>query len=78
MPTEPALGVRGAALSPRDLLRGEWTVVVVGPHYTGALIAKDLGDSGSDLDRRFLFALTHDNETVLSAARILLNRIDPL
>jgi EAL domain-containing protein (putative c-di-GMP-specific phosphodiesterase class I) len=78
MGTEPAAGVRGADLSPRDLLRGEWTVVVVGPHYTGALIAKDLGDSGPDLDRRFLFALSHDHETVVSAARILLKRIDPL
>jgi DICT domain-containing protein len=78
MGTEPAAGVRGADLSPRDLLREEWTVVVVGPHYTGALIAKDLGDSGPDLDRRFLFALSHDHETVVSAARILLKRIDPL
>ena len=53
-------------------------MVVVGPHYTGALIAKDLGDSGPDLERRFLFALTQDSETVLSAARILLGRIKPL
>jgi EAL domain-containing protein (putative c-di-GMP-specific phosphodiesterase class I) len=28
--------------------------------------------------RRFLFALSHDHETVVSAARILLKRIDPL
>jgi len=78
MPAEPVPGVRGADLGAHDQLRGEWTVVVVGPHYTGALIAKDLGDSGPDLERRFLFALTHDSETVLSAARILLGRIKPL
>jgi len=78
MSAEPAPGVRGADLGPQDTLRGEWTVVVVGPHYTGALIAKDLGDSGPDLERRFLFALTHDHDTVLSAARILLGRIKPL
>jgi EAL domain-containing protein (putative c-di-GMP-specific phosphodiesterase class I) len=78
MDPDPAPGVRGAGLGPWDRLRGEWTVVVVGPHYTGALIAKDLGDGGPDLDRRFLFALTHDHETVVSAARILLTRIDPV
>jgi EAL domain-containing protein (putative c-di-GMP-specific phosphodiesterase class I) len=76
MSAEPAPGVRGSDLGPRDQLRGEWTVVVVGTHYAGALIAKDLGDSGPDLERRYLFALTHDHDTVLTAARILLGRID--
>jgi hypothetical protein len=78
MQTTPATGVRGADLSPRDPLRGEWTVIIVGAHYTGALIAKDLGDSGPDLDRRYLFALTHDHDIVLDAARILLGRIEPV
>jgi DICT domain-containing protein len=78
MKSNPAPGVRGSNLAPRDQLRGEWTVVVVGADYCGALIAKDLGDSGADLERRFLFALTHDHQTVLAAARILLGRIDPL
>ncbi len=41
MSTNPAKGVRGASLAPRDPLRGEWTVIIVGAHYTGALIAKD-------------------------------------
>ncbi|HXQ44784.1 MAG TPA: EAL domain-containing protein [Acidimicrobiales bacterium] len=78
MSPAPAPGVRGGGLGPRDRLRGEWTVVVVGPHYAGALIAKDLGDSGPDLERRYLFALTHDHATVVGAARILLGRILPL
>jgi hypothetical protein len=78
MPTNPAPGVRGADLAEHDHLRGEWTVVVVGSHYTGALIAKDLGDRGPDLDRRYMFALTHDHDTVLTAARILLGRIEPV
>ena len=78
MDAEPAAGVRGAGLAADDPLRGEWTVVIVGTHYTGALIAKDLGDDGPDLDRRYLFALTHDRETVLTAARILLGRIEPI
>jgi hypothetical protein len=75
MPAAPAPGVRGAHLTPTDRLREEWTVIVVGAHYTGALIAKDLGDSGPDLDRRFMFALTHDHDAVLAAARILLGRV---
>lgn len=77
MQPEPAPGVRGASLTAQDQLRGEWTVAVVGPHYSGALIAKDLGDSGPDLDRRYLFALTHDHATVLGAARLLLDRVFP-
>jgi EAL domain-containing protein (putative c-di-GMP-specific phosphodiesterase class I) len=77
MTPSPALGVRGADLRVGDPLRGEWTVVVVGPHYAGALIAKDLGDTGPDLERRYLFALTHHHETVLTAARMLLGRIEP-
>ena len=49
--------------------------VVIGTHYAGALIAKDMGDSGPDRDRRFAFSLTHDHETVLAAARSLLTRV---
>jgi EAL domain-containing protein (putative c-di-GMP-specific phosphodiesterase class I) len=75
MGTNPAPGVRGASLAVGDQLRREWTVAIVGAHYTGALIAKDLGDSGPDLDRRYLFALTHDHDTVLTAARMLLGRV---
>jgi hypothetical protein len=78
MPSSPAPRVRGADLALGDGLRGEWTVVIVGAHYTGALIARDLGDKGPDLERRFEFVLTHDHQTVVSAARLLLGRIDPI
>jgi DICT domain-containing protein len=66
-------------LSPEDPVRGEWVVTVVGTHYFGALIAKDLGDDGSltDRERRFSFGVTHDRETVLAAARNLLGRVAP-
>lgn len=74
----PAHGVRGATLPSDDPLRGEWVVVVVGAHYAGALIATDLGDDGPDADRRFRFAVTHDHDTVVRAARSLLARVDPL
>jgi DICT domain-containing protein len=75
MPSEPTPGVRGASLSANDPLRGEWVIAVVGAHYAGALIARDLGDTGPDRDRRFAFTLTHDYVTVLAAARSLLDRV---
>jgi DICT domain-containing protein len=70
-----APGVHGQLLSTADPLVGEWTVTVVGPHYSGALIARDLGDDGPDLDRRYEFYVTHDRDLVLSAARSLMSRI---
>jgi len=78
MPTDPAVGVRGANLSQGDALAGEWTVVVVGSHYAGALIAKDCGDDGPEIDRRFEFVVSHDRALVLDAARSLLSRLIPL
>jgi EAL domain-containing protein (putative c-di-GMP-specific phosphodiesterase class I) len=78
MPSAPAAGVRGAHLAPDDDLAGEWTVVVVGSHYAGALIAKDCGDTGPEADRRFEFLVTHDRALVLDAARSLMSRLVPL
>jgi EAL domain-containing protein (putative c-di-GMP-specific phosphodiesterase class I) len=75
LPAEPIPGVRGASLRADDTLGGEWVVLVIGTHYAGALIAKDMGDSGPERDRRFAFSLTHDHETVLAAARSLLTRV---
>jgi EAL domain-containing protein (putative c-di-GMP-specific phosphodiesterase class I) len=75
LPQRPIANVRGSSLGADDPLAGEWVVVVVGTHYAGALIAKDLGDTGPDQDRRFAFSLTHDHETVLAAARSLLDRV---
>lgn len=79
MPAEPVPGVRGVELSPNDPLVDEWVVVVVGAHYHGALIARDLGDEGSlaDPNRRFSYVVTHNSETVLAAARSLLERVVP-
>lgn len=72
---EPAPGVRGGSVAPGHALCGEWTVVNAGPHYTSALIAHDLGDSGPESDRRFRYVITHDRTTVLSAAASLLRLI---
>ena len=79
MTAEPAPGVRGVELSSDDPLVDEWVVAVVGTHYHGALIARDLGDEGSlaDPDRHFSYIVTHDSDTVLAAARSLLQRVVP-
>jgi DICT domain-containing protein len=77
LPERPADGVRGADLPPGDPLTGEWVVTTVGPHFAGALVARDLGDSGEDADRRFAFVVTHDHDVVLRAGRALLGRIAP-
>ncbi|MER7005767.1 EAL domain-containing protein [Dactylosporangium sp. NPDC000555] len=77
LPGVPAPGVRGVALASDDALRGEWNVIVVGPHFAGALVARDLADAGPDAGRRFTYALTYDRDLVLDAARALLHRIVP-
>jgi EAL domain-containing protein (putative c-di-GMP-specific phosphodiesterase class I) len=74
---EPAAGVRGAGLHEDDELVGEWDVAVVGPHFAGAMVARDLGDIGPDGDRRFDFFVTYERELVVRAARALMARIVP-
>ena len=78
MPDAPMPGVRGAALTEDDPLRGEWDVIVVGAHFAAALVARDLGDTRPDQERRFDFAITHDRALVIEAAASLLARISPL
>ncbi len=78
MDAEPAPGVRGASLATNDPLLHEWSVVVIGPHFSAALVAVDLGDTGPDSQRRFDFALTYDRTVVAAAAQILLERVAPV
>jgi len=77
LPAEPVPGVRGAALTADDPVRGEWDLVVLSPHFAAALLARDRGDQGPDLERTFDFALTYDRDTVVRAARTLLSRVAP-
>ena len=73
--TDPAPGVRGGRLWPDDPLVDEWAVVVLGPHFAGALAAADLHDTGPDMDRRFAYVLTYDRDRVIAAASSLMARI---
>jgi EAL domain-containing protein (putative c-di-GMP-specific phosphodiesterase class I) len=75
MDAEPAPGVRGAALPEGDPLLGEWSIAVLGPHFSGALVALDRGDDGPDMERGFDFALTYDRDLVIAAANSLLTRV---
>jgi EAL domain-containing protein (putative c-di-GMP-specific phosphodiesterase class I) len=78
LPAEPVHGVRGAELSSDDALAAEWSVVVLGPHFAGALVARDLGDDDRpDGDRRFTFLTVYDRALVIAAARTLIARIAP-
>lgn len=74
---EPVPGVRGTAVGADDPLRAEWNVIVVGPYFSAALVARDLGDSGADRHRRFEYAITYERSQVLAAARALLGRLEP-
>jgi EAL domain-containing protein (putative c-di-GMP-specific phosphodiesterase class I) len=75
VPSWPGKGVRGAGLAPDDPLGGEWDVVVIGPHFAGAFVARDLGDEGPDAERRFEYFVTYDRDRVTVAARALLRHL---
>jgi EAL domain-containing protein (putative c-di-GMP-specific phosphodiesterase class I) len=76
VPPRPGQGIKGADLVDDDRLQGEWDVVVVGPHFAGAFVARDLGDAGAaDKDRRFEYFMTYDRARVTSAARALLRHL---
>jgi len=75
LPAEPLPGLRGTTLAPDDPVRGEWDVVVLAPHFSAALLARDLGDEGVDAHRRFEYALTYERATVAAAGRALLARV---
>jgi len=77
MPPEPLPGVRGAVLAAGDPLRGEWDIAVLGPHFAATLVARDLGDTGPDAQRRFEFVLSHDRELTIAVAHSLMSRIWP-
>jgi DICT domain-containing protein len=69
-------GVRGGHLHEDDPVREEWDVVVLGPHFSAALLARDRGDRGvPDEERTFDYALTYDRDVVVDAARALLDRV---
>jgi hypothetical protein len=77
LPVEPVPGLRGASLMDDDPIVGEWDVVVLSPHFSAALLARDLGDTGPEMERRYEYALTYQRATVIAAAHQLLLRVTP-
>lgn len=63
-------GVHTVALDDGHRLGEEWSVIVVGPHYAGALVARQVDDDVYD------FAVTHDRRLTVEAGRSLLRRLD--
>jgi EAL domain-containing protein (putative c-di-GMP-specific phosphodiesterase class I) len=52
LPAEPLNGVRGADIRADDDIAEEWDLVVLSPHFSAALLARDLGRAaGALLDR---------------------------
>jgi len=76
VPAQPLPGVRGGALDASDPLVGEWDIAVIGPHFGAALVARDVGDSGPDAERRFEYVLTHDRATAVAVAAALISRVN--
>ncbi len=71
-------GIRTAELSIDDPLGGEWDIIALGPHFSAALVARDLGDTGPDQERRFDYVLTYDRNLVIEAAESLMTRVVPV
>ncbi|MBK5227216.1 MAG: hypothetical protein JJE05_01770 [Actinobacteria bacterium] len=75
LPAEPGSGVRGTSLDSSDPLNGEWVVIVIGSHFAAGFAARDLGDAGPDMERRFDYAVTYDRNAAVRMASSLLSRI---
>lgn len=75
---QPVAGVRGVALDRADPLRGEWDVTVIAPHFAMAFVARELGDGGEDMERRFDFAVTYERDLAIGAARAMMSRLAAL
>jgi EAL domain-containing protein (putative c-di-GMP-specific phosphodiesterase class I) len=77
MPPAPVAGVLGADLAADDPLRREWDLVVIGPRFAAALVARDRYDRGPAARRGFDVVVTHDRDLVIRAAEPLLRRLVP-
>lgn len=78
MPPMPLPGVRGGVLKPGDPLLDEWDIAVVGPHFAGTLVARQLPgqETGGD-DAQYSFVLSHDRALAVAVATGLMSRVTP-
>jgi EAL domain-containing protein (putative c-di-GMP-specific phosphodiesterase class I) len=75
MAESPGTAIRGASLSEEDPLNGEWIVAVVGPHFAGALVAREVGEGGPDGRELFDYCVTYDRALVIEASDHVLRRV---
>jgi DICT domain-containing protein len=68
----PVAGVDGRSVAADHPVTQQWVVATLGAHEGAALIARDLGDTGADLDRRFEYVITHERDTVIRTTRSML------
>ncbi len=70
-------GLRGIPLAASDPLCAEWNVLILGPHTSSALIARERRDARdqSEWNRQFDCVVTHDRAIITAAARALLDRV---
>lgn len=65
-----------ATIRQDDPMAGDWTVLVLGQHIAGAMVARrPKRRGGRVLEDRMDFAVTYNRDLVLTAARCLLDRI---
>jgi EAL domain-containing protein (putative c-di-GMP-specific phosphodiesterase class I) len=74
MPIEPAPRRQVCQVAPDHSMRSDWTVLVLGPRYAAALVARDLGEPGPASYRQFRYAITHQPSLVARAARAMLRQ----
>ena len=73
IPAHSGGGIRGGHLDTEDALKTEWAIVGLSPHTAGAMLARAIPGKPSE----FEFAVTHDRQRVVAAARCLLRRLGP-
>jgi DICT domain-containing protein len=75
VPAQPAPGIRGAHLRPDDPITHEWCLIVLGPHFAAAVLAKEAHAVDANDEPTFDSVMTFDRDLVIAAARPLLKRI---
>lgn len=66
--------LRCAGIDRNDPLADEWIVLVLGPHFAGALTAQEIGTHKDDSQRRFRFAVTYQRDHVIGCARHMMSK----
>jgi EAL domain-containing protein (putative c-di-GMP-specific phosphodiesterase class I) len=75
LPPTRAPGLRGVNIRDDDPLRGTWNVIVVSPHFTSMLAARESGHPGPGGEQMYDFLFTYDRDIIVECAQALILRI---